>query len=47
MKKYIGIILLQFIAVFSFSQTKVKQLFFENLTNPIGIDILQPQFSDN
>ena len=45
MKKYVGIIILQLISVFSFSQIKVKQLLCENLTNPIGIDIQQPRFS--
>lgn len=45
MKKHIGIILLQLFAVSSFSQIKVKELRCENLSNPIGIDIQQPQLS--
>ena len=45
MKKYIQILLLQFFAVTSFSQIKVKELRCENLSNPIGIDIMQPQLS--
>ena len=45
MKKFIGIGILQFSILLSFSQVKVTQLLCNNLTNPIGIDILQPQFS--
>jgi alpha-L-rhamnosidase len=45
MKKCIGILLLQFFAVTSFSQIKVRELRCENLSNPIGIDVLQPQLS--
>ena len=37
--------LLQLFAGISFSQIKVNELHCENLSNPIGIDILQPQFS--
>jgi alpha-L-rhamnosidase len=45
MKKCVGIILFQLITILSFSQVKVTQLLCNNFTNPIGIDILQPQFS--
>ncbi len=45
MKKYVGSIVLQLVAVFAFSQIRVDQLVCENLVNPIGIDIQQPQFS--
>jgi len=45
MKKSIIILLLQLIAVTSFSQIKVNELTCENLSNPIGIDVIQPQLS--
>ncbi len=45
MKKYIFTLLLQFIVVVGFSQIKAKLLRCENLINPIGLDIQQPQFS--
>lgn len=45
MKKYIGIIVLQLISVCCFPQIKVTGLLCDNLVNPLGIDIVQPQFS--
>jgi alpha-L-rhamnosidase len=44
MKKYIGSILLQFVLAFAYSEIRVGQLVCENLINPIGIGIQQPQF---
>ena len=45
MKKSFGIIILLLTTAFGFSQVKVGQLLCENLSNPIGIGILQPEFS--
>jgi len=45
MKKCIQVLLLQVFALTSLSQIKVKELRCENLSNPIGIDIQQPQLS--
>ena len=45
MKKSLGIIILLLITAFGFSQVKVSQLLCDNLSNPVGIGILQPEFS--
>jgi alpha-L-rhamnosidase len=46
MRKIIALLLsFQIIALSVFAQLKVHQLKTENLTNPIGLDILQPTFS--
>jgi len=45
MKKCIGTLTLLLISGLGFSQIKVTQLFCDNLTNPVGIDVIQPQFS--
>lgn len=45
MKKCIGLLLLQLYAICCFAQIQAKELLCENLPNPIGIDIIQPQLS--
>lgn len=45
MKKFIFITILLLSGTLCFSQIKVTQLLCENRVNPIGIDILKPQFS--
>ena len=45
MKKNICVILLQLSVLCCFSQIQVKETLCENLTNPIGLDITQPQLS--
>jgi len=45
MKKCLSILLLQLFVSISFSQISVKELHCENLYNPIGVDIQQPQLS--
>lgn len=44
MKKYL-LLLFQCASITLFAQLKVQHLRTENLNNPIGIDVLQPQFS--
>ncbi|QNA42674.1 alpha-L-rhamnosidase [Lacibacter sediminis] len=45
MKKLSFLLLIQLLVVSVFAQLKVEQLKTENLTNPIGLDVLQPYFS--
>src|SRR5438067_9499426 len=45
MKKTICLLTSFFLMSFCFSQVAVKNLLFENLSNPIGLDVQQPRFS--
>jgi len=45
MRKLITLVIFQFVAIAGFSQTNVSQLLCNNLPNPIGIGVSNPQFS--
>jgi len=45
MRKFILYTLVSFISISCFSQLEVKDLLCNNLSNPVGIDVLQPEFT--
>ena len=45
MKKYFSLLFILFFSLISFAQVQLKNLLCENLTNPIGIDVLKPRLS--